>query len=40
MVREKFLSVGGSRQVADTVGVLHRMRATGVRQWIEAAFLD
>ncbi|WP_399929078.1 MmgE/PrpD family protein [Streptomyces kanamyceticus] len=40
MVREKFLAVGGSHQVADTVGALHRMRPGGVRRWIEAAFLD
>ncbi|QEV20003.1 MmgE/PrpD family protein [Streptomyces alboniger] len=40
MVREKFLAVGGSQQVADTVGALHRMRPRGVRRWIEAAFLD
>ncbi|MEU1019486.1 MmgE/PrpD family protein [Streptomyces sp. NPDC005900] len=40
MVREKFLAVGGSTQVADTVGALHRMRPRGVRRWIEAAFLD
>jgi len=40
LVREKFLAVGGSQQVADTVGALHRMRPRGVRRWIEAAFLD
>ncbi|MFC9284130.1 MmgE/PrpD family protein [Streptomyces collinus] len=40
LVREKFLSVGGSQQVADTVGRLHRMRPRAVRRWIETAFLD
>ncbi|MEU4033822.1 MmgE/PrpD family protein [Streptomyces collinus] len=40
LVREKFLSVGGSQQVADTVGGLHRMRPRAVRRWIETAFLD
>ena len=40
LVQEKFLSAGGPRQVADTVGRLHRMRPRGVRRWIEAAFLD
>ncbi|WP_411105012.1 MmgE/PrpD family protein [Streptomyces sp. cmx-4-9] len=36
-VREKFLALGGSHRVADTVGRLHRMRPHGVRRWIEAA---
>ncbi|MFE5401310.1 MmgE/PrpD family protein [Streptomyces sp. NPDC056580] len=40
LVREKFLSVGGSHEVADTVGGLHRMRPRAVRRWIETAFLD
>ena len=40
MVQDKFLSVGGPRQVADTVGSLHRMRPAQVRRWIESAFLD
>lgn len=40
LVREKFLSLGGSQQVADTVDRLHRMRPRAVRRWIETAFLD
>ncbi len=40
LVREKFLSVGGPHQVADTLDQLHRMRPRGVRRWIESAFLD
>ncbi|MGW1914661.1 MmgE/PrpD family protein [Streptomyces sp. NPDC002076] len=40
LVREKFLSVGGAQEVADTVDRLHRMRPRAVRRWIETAFLD
>jgi hypothetical protein len=40
LVREKFLSVGGAPEVADTVDRLHRMRPRAVRRWIETAFLD
>ncbi|GHG49170.1 MmgE/PrpD family protein [Streptomyces griseocarneus] len=40
LVREKFLAVGGSREVAESVGRLHRMRARGVRRWVEAALMD
>nr|WP_237545031.1 MULTISPECIES: hypothetical protein [unclassified Streptomyces] len=40
LVREKFLSVGGPHEVADTVDRLHRMRPSAVRRWIETAFLD
>lgn len=40
LVREKFLATGGTRQVADTVGRVHRMRPRGLRSWIEAAFQD
>lgn len=40
MMRDKFLSVGGPPRVAETVTSLHRMRACGVRRWIEAAILD
>jgi hypothetical protein len=39
-VRGKFLSVGGPRQVADTVERLHRMRPRTVRRRIETAFLN
>jgi len=40
MMQHKFLSVGGPPRVAETVTSLHRMRARGVRRWIEAAILD
>ncbi|MFE9775090.1 MmgE/PrpD family protein [Streptomyces sp. NPDC005931] len=40
MVREKFLSVGGPREVSDSLDGLHRMRPRAVRRWIETAFLD
>ena len=40
LMQHKFLSVGGPQRVADTVTSLHRMRAGGVRRWIEAAVLD
>ncbi|GHF30066.1 hypothetical protein GCM10010218_09130 [Streptomyces mashuensis] len=40
LVREKFLSVGGPSEVADSVGRLHRMRARGVQRWVEAALMD